>query len=57
MRSHIISGALALAAGLQVVSGAGVHVDTLISRRLQKRFVDGDGNYNISLYHINDVHA
>lgn len=57
MRSHIISGALALAAGLQVVSGAGVHVDTLVSRRLQKRFVDGDGNYNISLYHINDVHA
>lgn len=33
--------------------------DVLISERhkLSKRFIDADGNYNISFYHINDVHA
>ncbi|KAI1445104.1 Metallo-dependent phosphatase [Annulohypoxylon stygium] len=31
--------------------------DSLYSRRLSKRFIDADGNYNISFYHINDVHA
>ncbi|XXG99583.1 hypothetical protein Hte_005922 [Hypoxylon texense] len=31
--------------------------DSLYSRRLSKRFVDSDGNYNISFYHVNDVHA
>ncbi|KAI2607867.1 Metallo-dependent phosphatase [Hypoxylon sp. NC1633] len=31
--------------------------DSLYSRRLSKRFTDADGNYNISFYHINDVHA
>ena len=45
---------LALAAG---GSGA-VEEDVLISeRRLNKRFIDDNGNYNISFYHINDVHA
>lgn len=30
----------------------------LVSRRkLSKRFIDESGNYNISFYHINDVHA
>ncbi|KAH8884911.1 Metallo-dependent phosphatase [Thozetella sp. PMI_491] len=32
--------------------------DVLVSqRKLSKRFVDENGNYNISFYHINDVHA
>ncbi|KAK4120190.1 Metallo-dependent phosphatase [Parathielavia appendiculata] len=31
--------------------------DHLVSRRLSKRFIDEAGNYNISFYHINDVHA
>ncbi|CAL3971070.1 unnamed protein product [Diplocarpon coronariae] len=32
--------------------------DVLHSRRsLGKRFIDSEGNYNISFYHINDVHA
>ncbi|KAK0622028.1 Metallo-dependent phosphatase-like protein [Bombardia bombarda] len=32
--------------------------DHLVSKRaLSKRFIDSQGNYNISFYHINDVHA
>lgn len=31
--------------------------DSLYSSRHSKRFIDSDGNYNISFYHINDVHA
>lgn len=31
--------------------------DSLYSRRPAKRFIDDNGNYNISFYHINDVHA
>ncbi|KAI0017823.1 5'-nucleotidase [Xylariomycetidae sp. FL0641] len=31
--------------------------DSLYSRRASKRFIDDAGNYNISFYHINDVHA
>ncbi|KAI1377070.1 Metallo-dependent phosphatase [Hypoxylon crocopeplum] len=31
--------------------------DSLYSKRLSKRFIDTDGNYNISFYHVNDVHA
>ncbi|KAH6627308.1 Metallo-dependent phosphatase-like protein [Chaetomium tenue] len=31
--------------------------DHLVSRKLNKRFIDDAGNYNISFYHINDVHA
>ncbi|KAK3370493.1 Metallo-dependent phosphatase-like protein [Podospora didyma] len=32
--------------------------DHLVSKRhLSKRFIDDAGNYNISFYHINDVHA
>ncbi|RPB23309.1 Metallo-dependent phosphatase [Terfezia boudieri ATCC MYA-4762] len=29
----------------------------LVSKRLHKRGIDVDGHYNISIYHINDVHA
>ncbi|EHK98792.1 putative 5'-nucleotidase [Glarea lozoyensis 74030] len=31
--------------------------DVLVSKRMGKRFIDDQGNYNISFYHINDVHA
>ncbi|KAL2158096.1 hypothetical protein VTH06DRAFT_4664 [Thermothelomyces fergusii] len=31
--------------------------DRLVSRRLSKRFIDEEGHFNISFYHINDVHA
>ncbi|KAF2973251.1 hypothetical protein GQX73_g265 [Xylaria multiplex] len=40
------------AAGLGLASE-----DSLYSKRASKRFLDSDGNYNISFYHINDVHA
>ncbi|KAI0095906.1 Metallo-dependent phosphatase [Daldinia grandis] len=45
---------LAIAAG---VAGLASADDSLYSKRLSKRFVDADGNFNISFYHINDVHA
>ncbi|CCA67175.1 related to 5`-nucleotidase precursor [Serendipita indica DSM 11827] len=33
-------------------------VDSLVSERaLQKRFVDANGNYNVTIVHTNDVHA
>lgn len=44
------------AAGLAGLAAA-VEEDSLYSGRLSKRFVDDEGNYNISFYHINDVHA
>lgn len=31
--------------------------DALYSKRMLKRGIDEDGNYNISFFHINDVHA
>ncbi|KAH6889725.1 Metallo-dependent phosphatase-like protein [Thelonectria olida] len=31
--------------------------DVLFSKRLDKRFVDDNGNYNLSFFHVNDVHA
>ncbi|KAL3478341.1 Metallo-dependent phosphatase-like protein [Aspergillus californicus] len=43
-------------AALAVVSTA-VADDYLYSKRLTKRFVDDDGNYNVSFFHVNDVHA
>ncbi|KAL2866223.1 bifunctional metallophosphatase/5'-nucleotidase [Aspergillus lucknowensis] len=39
------------------VAGTAVADDYLYSRRLTKRFVDCDGNYNVSFFHVNDVHA
>lgn len=33
-------------------------VDSLVSKRaLEKRYVDEDGNYNITIVHTNDVHS
>ncbi|RYP05647.1 hypothetical protein DL764_003656 [Monosporascus ibericus] len=46
----------AFAAASCVVTPA-VAEDSLYSSRLSKRFIDDEGNYNISFYHINDVHA
>ncbi|KAI8931679.1 hypothetical protein NX059_011326 [Plenodomus lindquistii] len=31
--------------------------DSLYSRRMAKRGLDAEGNYNISFFHVNDVHA
>ncbi|KAJ8110179.1 hypothetical protein ONZ43_g5942 [Nemania bipapillata] len=39
------------------VAGLGLAEDSLYSKRATKRFIDESGNYNISFYHINDVHA
>ncbi|KAI0903212.1 Metallo-dependent phosphatase [Ustulina deusta] len=39
------------------VAGLGLAEDSLYSKRTYKRFIDDDGSYNISFYHINDVHA
>ncbi|KAL4918106.1 Metallo-dependent phosphatase-like protein [Aspergillus aurantiobrunneus] len=39
------------------LAGTVVADDYLYSKRLAKRFVDSDGNYNVSFFHINDVHA
>ncbi|KXJ92526.1 5'-nucleotidase domain-containing protein [Microdochium bolleyi] len=49
-----LSSALAVAAGLAYVATAD---DALYSRRLNRRFIDNEGHYNISFYHVNDVHA
>ncbi|KAL4963162.1 bifunctional metallophosphatase/5'-nucleotidase [Aspergillus stella-maris] len=50
MKSSLSLTALALA-------GTVAADDYLYSKRLTKRFVDDDGNYNVSFFHINDVHA
>jgi 2',3'-cyclic-nucleotide 2'-phosphodiesterase (5'-nucleotidase family) len=43
--------------GLACVAVASAE-DVLTSKRaLNKRFIDEQGNYNISFFHINDVHA
>ncbi|KAI1336358.1 5'-nucleotidase [Xylariaceae sp. FL0016] len=43
-----------LTAGLAATASA---EDWLHSKRATKRFIDDEGNYNISFYHVNDVHA
>ncbi|KAH6705200.1 5'-nucleotidase protein-like protein [Leptodontidium sp. MPI-SDFR-AT-0119] len=52
--------ASAIAASALLVGSASAQLqeDSLHSKRsLGKRFIDSEGNYNISFYHINDVHA
>ncbi|KAI1076656.1 Metallo-dependent phosphatase [Whalleya microplaca] len=49
-----LSGLFAAAIALVGLASA---EDSLYSKRLSKRFIDADGNYNISFYHVNDVHA
>ncbi|CAM1502710.1 Fc.00g074860.m01.CDS01 [Cosmosporella sp. VM-42] len=50
MRSSLSIAALALASSVFAE-------DVLVSKRLSKRFVDDNGNYNLSFFHVNDVHA
>ena len=54
VRTGFLPSLVAVIGGFVCVAGA---EDSLYSERLSKRFVDDDGNYNISFYHINDVHA
>ncbi|OTB18564.1 hypothetical protein K445DRAFT_326993 [Daldinia sp. EC12] len=46
--------ALSVASSL---AGLALAEDSLYSKRLTKRFIDTEGNFNISFYHVNDVHA
>ncbi|KAI1099329.1 Metallo-dependent phosphatase [Jackrogersella minutella] len=39
------------------LSGLALAEESLYSKHLSRRFLDADGNYNISFYHVNDVHA
>ncbi|KAM0481151.1 hypothetical protein ACHAP7_004719 [Fusarium lateritium] len=50
MKSSLTLTALAL-------TGSVLAEDALYSKRLTKRFVDDDGHYNMSFFHVNDVHA
>ncbi|KAH6629209.1 hypothetical protein C7974DRAFT_463327 [Boeremia exigua] len=52
MRFSAASGAIALSAAALVRAQ-----DVLHSRHLGKRDVSADGNYNITFFHVNDVHA
>ncbi|ROT35566.1 5'-nucleotidase domain-containing protein [Sodiomyces alkalinus F11] len=58
MRTSLASSALALAlAGVVSAVPQKVDEDHLYSSRLAKRGLDADGNFNVSFFHINDVHA
>ncbi|RSL73787.1 hypothetical protein CEP54_000179 [Fusarium duplospermum] len=46
-----------LALGALALAGSALAEDVLYSKRLVKRFVDDDGNYNMSFFHVNDIHA
>ncbi|KAL3442758.1 Metallo-dependent phosphatase-like protein [Aspergillus insuetus] len=50
MKSSLSLAALALA-------GTVAADEYLYSRRLAKRFIDDEGHYNVSFFHVNDVHA
>ncbi|KAL4749732.1 hypothetical protein BDW72DRAFT_126307 [Aspergillus terricola var. indicus] len=50
MKSSLSLAALAAA-------GTVLADDYLYSKRLAKRFVDDEGHYNVSFFHVNDVHA
>ncbi|KAL6814510.1 Metallo-dependent phosphatase [Trichoderma sp. SZMC 28015] len=42
---------------LSALAGCVVADDVLYSRRLLKRGIDDEGHYNMSFFHVNDVHA
>ncbi|KAF2675802.1 5'-nucleotidase [Lentithecium fluviatile CBS 122367] len=44
-------------ASLFALTASALKEDYLYSRRLAKRGIDSQGNYNISFFHVNDVHA
>lgn len=46
----LVATALALA-------GSATADDVLVSKRMNKRFIDDEGNFNMSFIHVNDVHA
>ncbi|KAM0429686.1 hypothetical protein ACHAPT_006292 [Fusarium lateritium] len=46
-----------LSLGALALTGSALADDVLYSKRLAKRFVDDDGNYNMSFFHVNDIHA
>ncbi|KAK7414334.1 hypothetical protein QQX98_006776 [Neonectria punicea] len=50
MKSSLSLAALALATSVCAE-------DVLFSKRMTKRFINDDGNYNMSFFHVNDVHA
>lgn len=54
MRSSTL---LTLVSLVSLLANAHIIEDHLVSNRLQKRGLDASGSYNISIYHINDVHA
>ncbi|KAM0273991.1 hypothetical protein ACHAQH_008048 [Verticillium albo-atrum] len=56
MRQAILP-ALAFAAGAIGASHEKIDVDHLYSSRMMKRGVDEAGNFNMSFFHINDVHS
>ena len=46
------------ALALTALASSTLAEDVLVSeRQLQKRYIDADGNWNQSFFHINDVHA
>jgi 2',3'-cyclic-nucleotide 2'-phosphodiesterase (5'-nucleotidase family) len=46
------------ALALTVLASGTLAEDVLVSeRQLQKRYIDADGNWNQSFFHVNDVHA
>ncbi|KAK7952922.1 5'-nucleotidase domain-containing protein [Apiospora saccharicola] len=58
--ARVTSAICKLAAAAATLARAGLASaaeDALYSRHLSKRFVDDAGNFNVSFYHINDVHA
>ncbi|KAM0327593.1 hypothetical protein ACHAQA_005886 [Verticillium albo-atrum] len=56
MRQAILP-ALAFAAGVVGASHEKIDVDHLYSSRMSKRGIDESGNFNMSFFHINDVHS
>ncbi|KAL2211783.1 Metallo-dependent phosphatase [Sarocladium strictum] len=48
---------LYLTGAVAALAGAAVAEDRLVSQRLSKRFVDDEGHYNMTFFHVNDVHA
>lgn len=54
MKFSTTSGAVVLSA---LAVGQAAAEDVLYSRHLAKRQLSGEGNYNITFFHVNDVHA
>ncbi|CAG9955855.1 unnamed protein product [Clonostachys rosea f. rosea IK726] len=56
MKQNICAWALA-AASVVTASPEKVHEDSLVSSHLSKRGLNADGDYVMSFFHVNDVHA